>query len=332
MYKWAAENKIPIENGDDIDFYGPGGICPIIGTPWDNAYPCCRLQDIELKECENGLGEATLNYTSDGYTANMKTSIDFASQTHKVCGNVKWAVNTPGTNTAVANPYVDSIDFTDAYINYKVSYTYIFDLDTYYNTHNHTYPDTETYIAFAAEASGAYNSINSCQYHGFRAQSMLCTSLDLQPTYDINGILLSIEINAGFKIFRDSHSHNYMWKEPVPLPDSQGNDIIWHNIPNQPYPYNQFYTTDTYRVGTKVYTDDIAIATDSSGLIYITPVTPVPQHGGWYAPYMEYYNANIRYEGDWVGFHQVYLYDEVIFEDLLHIPRLPSDPNPHANN
>lgn len=333
-YSWFATNTVPqaFIPGASEDGHFFGDIVPYQNTSWDDTYWYIKLSDIEVKEVENGLGEAICNYTSEGRLPtlsvsnedySLKATVSFNSTTHKVVGDCKWAINTPSEATAVQNPYVDSIEFVDAYMEYSLEYQ-----QNYAPSAN---KNLEDFVSYAKTASTAYNSINGAVWHSFPARSMLCTSINCEPAFSFDGKLISIITRATFKIIRDSNhnNHNLLWREPTPMTDSQGNDMVWHNIPNQPYPYNQFYTTDIYKVGTKVYIDDITITTDANGLLYVTPVSPTPVHGGWYAPYYETFTGSPGGAG---FYRQWYLYDEVDFTTCLGIPRFSNDPDPNDNS
>lgn len=295
QYAWI-KNGVPQPGGTTIPLIG--GLLPAYGSSWSPEFLSCRLADITFEEKENGLCEATLSYTSEGFVNALDVSIKDGFETYTVPLQAKWGVNTPAIGAN--NPWIPEQEFGNPYMNYTVNYKTSFTRSQGFTIAN--------YIASCKNYMQAYKKVNNATWHTFPAESCLCEGVELIPEFDIDGYLISLTFRCDFKIYNDYHSHNMKWKEPVPMPNGKGVEYVWHNIPTEEFPEGAFYTTDPYKVGTKVYRDDVTITNNNDGSITVTPISPQPFHGGWYKPYMEY-NNNI-----------VYLYGSCNFTTILGIP------------
>ena len=297
-YKWVEEGIPSGALGQSGVMPVIGGLLPKQGDSWSLTYSYCRCEDISFEEKENGMCEATINYTSEGFTGDMQLDISTDEQIYRKPYYMKWEIDATSDN----NPYVETIEAKEPILNYNVTYKldYISSLTPKYRA---------DYIGFAKYARQAFNSINEDTWHTFAPETVLCTGLTMTPEFALDGQLLFITIEANFKV-RIISSWNYMWKDPTPEKTSKGADLHWHQLPNQPFPEGAFYTTDPNKIGKAIFTGDVTITNNQDGSITVNEVTPEPEHGGFYKPYKD------------INSVRTYYYTPVNFSAITGIPNI----------
>ena len=255
-----------------------GSILPDIGEPWTSSQPYLKCQDLSFQETENGMCEATVNYTSDGYTGDLQIDCSVDEIVYKQPYRYKWEVDANSDN----NPPVENIDSKETILLYNVSKK--LDYITLART-NHTVYDIDDYQYYITQASICYGKINKSAWKGFGAETVLCTGLSFEPEFSITGQLLFVNVKANFKIRLSGMSWENMWKDPTTEKTSKGADLTWHQLPNQPFPEGSFYTTDPNKIGVKIFVGDVTLTPQVDGSITVTE-SQDKYRGGFYKPYV----------------------------------------------